>query len=77
MYFQEPRPSGSDAGWFCGCGYRILVRQAAKASPDERRETLTERRAKAIRKSMTTQARAARLRRESERLRASRQRRRK
>ena len=74
MYFQEPKPNTSDAGWFCNCGYRILVRHAPKPALDEGRHALTERRAQALRRSMTTQARAARPCKESQDLRAARQR---
>lgn len=74
MFFQEPRSTITEAGWFCGCGYRILVRQSTKSAVEERRETLAERRAKALRNAMTTQARAERLGKERERLHASRRR---
>src|SRR5215471_16821010 len=72
MVFQESQLSDAQPGWFCGCGYRMLVRQLARRPMAERLRALTERRAKAFRKSMAVRARAERLRLQSKRIRAAR-----
>ena len=68
MFFREPDEENDQPGWFCSCGYRILAR-ASKLPLKERRRALVERRARVLRKSMVIRARAARLRKESERIR--------
>ena len=67
MFFQES--TSIDAGWFCTCGYRILLRQESMA---ELRRVVAERRANAFRRSMAVRARAQRLLKKSERLAAQR-----
>jgi hypothetical protein len=79
MQFQEPESSDEQPGWLCdnpACGYRTLARQGAKPSMTERRRAVVERAAKAYRKSMLARARAQRLSRDSERIRAATSRRR-
>jgi hypothetical protein len=46
MYFQEPRSNITDAGWFCGCGYRILVRAARLREESEQLRASRQRRRK-------------------------------
>lgn len=68
MFFQEARSNDTLPGWFCSCGYRILVRQPAKPSFKEAHRELAERRVKAFRKSMQVRAHAERLLKKSQRL---------
>ena len=68
MFFQEAQSDDTQTGWFCSCGYRILLRGARKPSMVERSRALGERRAKAFRRSMKVRARAERLLEKSEQL---------
>jgi len=72
--FHEPESPDTQPGWVCDnptCGYHVLVRKPPAPTIAERRRSLVNRSASALRKSMSVRARIEGLRRRSERLNAA------